>query len=129
MPEEPRETRKEEASSRGVERFGWGLLLIWVGAVLLLRWGWGVGLVGAGAIVLAAHGWRKHLGLKFDPWGFMFGLMLLVCVLWTLFAVSIDLVPVLCIAAGIVLLVSTRRVSRAPPTGPADVHAASHHRA
>ncbi len=129
MPEALRDVQKEGASSKSVDRLAWGLLFIWIGAVLLLRWGWGAGLVGAGAIVLAAHGWSRHLGLKFDLWGFLFGVMLLVCGVWTLFEVSIDLVPVLCIAAGIGLLVSTRRASRAPPGGPADVHAASHHRA
>jgi hypothetical protein len=129
MPEALQGVKKEDASSRGVERFAWGLLLIWIGAALLLRWGWGVGLVGAGAIVLAAHGWRRYLGLKLDLWGLLFGVMLLICGVWTLLEVSIDLVPVLCIAAGIVLLASTRAASRTPRGGPADVHAASHHRA
>ena len=129
MADALRSMRREDASGKGVERFAWGLLLVWIGAVLSLHWGWKVGLVGAGAIVLAAHGWRRHLGLTFDLWGVLFGVLLLVCGVWTLLEVSIDLLPVLCIAAGVALLVSTRRPSRASPGGPADAHAASHPRA
>jgi len=129
MPQALQDVQKEHASSKGVDRFAWGMLLVWIGAVLLLRWGWGVALVGAGTIVLAAHGWRWRLGLQLDRLGFLFGVMLLVCGVWTLLAVSIDLVPVLSIAAGIGLLVSTWRASRTPPGRPAQAHAASHHRA
>ncbi len=129
MSETLREMRKERASGEAVERYAWGLLLVWVGAVLLLHWGWGVGLVGAGAIVLAAHAWRGHLGLRLDLWGVVFGVMLLVCGVWTLFEVPIELVPLLAIAAGIGLLVSTRRASHPRPGAPADAHAASHRRA
>jgi len=129
MREALQDVQREHASSKGVDGFAWGMLLVWIGAVLLLRWGCGVALVGAGTIVLAAHGWRRRLGLKLDRFGFVFGVMLLVCGVWTLLGVSIDLVPVLSIAAGIGLLVSTWRASRTPPGGPAEAHAASHHRA
>ncbi len=120
------DTRNERASGAAVERYAWGLLLVWTGAVLVLRWGWGVGLVGAGTIVLAAHAWRSHLGLRFDLWGVLFGAMLLVCGVWTLFEVPIELVPALAIAAGIGLILSTRRTRRPRPGAPGDAHAASH---
>lgn len=128
MPEPLQRMRDEHASSEVVERYAWGLLLVWMGGVLLLRWGWGVGLAGAGAIVLAAHGWRSHLGLRLDRWGVLFGAMLLICGAWTVLDVPIDLVPALAIAAGIGLLVSTR-MSRPRPGAPPDAHAASRHRA
>ncbi len=123
MPEAVQVVRKEDGSGKGVERFAWGLLLIWIGAVLLVGWGWGVGLFGAGTIVLAAHAWRGHLGLRFDLGGVLFGVMLVICGVWILFRVPVEIVPVLFIAGGIALLVSTRRTSHGSPG------AASHHRA
>jgi hypothetical protein len=112
--------------SRNVAKAGWGVLLIWVGAVLLLHWGWGVGLLGAGAVLLAAQGVRRRLGLKVEGFGLVAGALLVVCGAADLFQVRFDLVPALCIVGGIALLVSTwvRRDHRAPG-GPTDLKAAS----
>lgn len=117
--------------SNRVARAVWGLLLIWTGAALLLHWSWGVGLVGAGAILLAAQAFRGYLRVRIDRFGLVAGLLLVVCGVWNMFDVTLDLVPLLCIGAGIALLVSiwaakgTRRASGGPP----ELHAASHPRA
>jgi hypothetical protein len=130
MPNTPQGISNEDASSRSVARAGWGLLLIWIGTVLFLHWGWGLALIGAGTIVLAAQVWRRQLGLKWERSGIIFGLLLLVCGVWTLFDVAVELVPLLCIAGGIALLVSTWAANRARATGRrADLQAASHPRA
>lgn len=108
--------------SRNVAKAGWGVLLIWVGAVLLLHWGWGVGLLGAGAVLLAAQGVRARLRVKVEGFGLVAGALLVACGAADLLQVTFDLVPALCIVGGIALLVSIwiRRDRRAPvePTEP-----------
>jgi hypothetical protein len=128
MPDVRRDVSSEDASSKSVARAGWGLLLIWIGAALLLNFGWGAGLIGAGTIVLGAQGVRRYLGLNLDRFGVVVGFLLVVCGVWNMFDVTVQLVPLLCIGAGIALLVSIWTARRAPrgPGGGADVHAASH---
>lgn len=109
-----------ERASKNVARAVWGMLLIWVGAALLLQWSWGTGLVGAGAILVAAQGYRRVSGLKVDRFALVAGLLVVACGVWNLFDVAFELVPLLLIAAGIALLVSTwtsRGTHGAPGTG------------
>ncbi len=129
MPEVQAQTSGE--ASRTVARVVWGLLLIWIGAALLLRWSWGVGLLGAGAILLGAQAYRRATQLSVDGFGLVAGVVLAVCGVWNLLDVAIALVPFLCIAAGVVLLVSTWTAHRHPHAGSGGtgVHAPSHPRA
>lgn len=119
-----------EDPSRAVVSATWGLLMTWTGAVLLLRWGWGIGLVGAGAILLCAQAVRKHLRLRVDGFGLVAGALFVVCGVGSLFEVAVDLFPVLCLVAGIAVLVSawTARTHDAC-SRPAAGHASSHPRA
>lgn len=119
-----------EDPSRTVVRAGWGLLMIWTGAVLLLHWGWGIGFVGAGAILLGAQAVRRYLRLRVDGFGLVAGALFVICGAGSLFEVAVDLFPVLCIVAGIALLVSiwTARTHDAS-SGRADSHTLSHPRA
>jgi hypothetical protein len=119
-----------EELSRSVARGVWGLLLIWTGAVVLLQWGGGVGFVGAGAILLGAQAVRRYLRLKVDGFGLVAGALLVISGAGGLFQLPIGLFPVLCILAGVALLVSiwTARARRASG-GPADLQAPSHPRA
>ncbi len=96
-----------EDSSRRIARVAWGLLLIWTGAVVLLDWGWGVGFVGAGAILLGAQVVRRTLRLKMDGFGLVAGALFVICGAGSLAGVAIDLFPVVCILAGVALLVSS----------------------
>ncbi len=119
-----------EDSSNRIARVVWGLLLIWTGAVVLLQWGWGVGFIGAGAILLGAQAVRRYQQLEVDWFGLVAGALFVVCGAGSLFQVPINLFPVLCILAGVALLVSTwtaraRRASR----GQVDLQAPSHPRA
>ena len=115
-----------ETVSNRVARVVWGVLLIWTGAALLLHWSWGVGLVGAGAILLAAQALRRYLRLRIDGFGLVAGLVLVACGVWNMFDVTLDLVPLLCIAAGIAFLVSIRTGTRRASGGPPEPHAPSH---
>jgi hypothetical protein len=131
MPDAREVVSSEDTSSRRLAKAGWGVLLIWAGAALLLHLGWGVVLIGAGAIALAVQALRGYLGLRLDRFGIVAGAILVLCGVWNLFDVSVQLVPLLCIGAGIVLLASTWAARRPPrqPGGPADLHSASHPRA
>jgi hypothetical protein len=129
MPDARSDVSSEDVSNR-VARAAFGVLLIWVGAALLLQWRWGVGLVGAGAILLAAQALRGYLRVRIDGFGLVAGLLLVVCGVWNLFDVTLNLVPLLCIGAGIALLVSiwtAKRTRRASPGAP-EFHAPSHPR-
>ena len=119
-----------EDLSKSIARVVWGLLLIWTGAVVFLNWGWGVGFVGAGAILLGAQAVRRYLRLKVDGFGLVAGAFFVICGAGSLFKLAIDLFPVLCILAGIALLVSawTARTRHASG-GHADLQSPSHPRA
>ena len=127
MPDPREVVSSEETSGRRLAKAGWGVLLIWAGIALLLDLGWGVGLVGAGAIVLAMQAVRRYAGLHRDPFGIFVGVLLLACGVWQAFDVSVQLVPVLCIAAGVVLLASSWAGRRQGEH--AELHATSHPRA
>lgn len=117
-----------ESESKDVSSVVWGLLLIWIGAALLLRWSWGVGLIGAGVILLAAQAYRRAVGVRLDGFGLVAGLVLAVCGVGNLAGVAIQIVPLLCIAAGVGVLVSTWTAHRAHQraSGGPDVHVPSH---
>jgi hypothetical protein len=121
---------RNEDPSRNVARVAWGVLLIWTGGVLLLQWGWGVGFVGAGFILLGAQVVRRYLGYKVEGFGLIAGALFVVCGAGSLFQVPIDLFPVLCILAGVALLVETWTArARRAPSEPANLQAPSHPRA
>lgn len=127
MAEPYSEVASEGERSSDVARAVWGVLLIWAGAVVFLRWGWGVGFLGAGAILLGAQAVRRYLRLKVDGFGLVAGGLLALCGVVSLFQVAIDLVPLLIIAVGVVLLVSTftarpRHGAGGRPDSPAAAH-------
>ncbi len=85
----------------------WGLFFVWIGIAVLAHLGWGIGLVGVGVITLGAQAWRGYLGLRVDRFSLVVGSLFTIGGIWSLLDLRIDLVPVLCIVAGIALLVST----------------------
>jgi hypothetical protein len=114
----------QEAVSRSIGRVVWGLLLIWVGAVVLLSWGWAIGALGAGAILLGAQAVRRSRRIEVEGFGLVAGVLLVISGAASLFHMPVDLFPVLCILAGIALLVQawTTRAHHAS-TGRAEVQA------
>ncbi len=114
--------------SAKVAKAVWGLLLIWTGAALLLHWSWGVGLVGAGVVLVGAQALRGILGARIEGFGLVAGVLLVLCGVWDLLDVAVDLMPLLAIAGGIALLLSaTRRRGGSPGERPG-MHAPSHPR-
>lgn len=130
MPDERADDALSEVISDTVARAEWGLLLIWIGAALLLHWSWGAGLAGAGALLLGAQAVRRYARVRLDRFGLVAGLLLVLCGAWSSFDVRVELLPLLCIGAGLALVVSiwtTKGMSHAPD-GPADLHASPHPR-
>jgi hypothetical protein len=84
----------------------WGLFFIWVGIAFIAHIGWGAGLFGVGIITLGTQVARNYFGLKLEGFWVVAGFLFVLGGVWKLFNVPLDLVPILCIGAGVALLVS-----------------------
>jgi hypothetical protein len=107
--EKERMTSKNRKSTvaSAVTAWGWGLFFIWTGIAVLSDLGWGWGLLGVGIITLGAQVARKYFGLKLEGFWVAVGFFFVLGGVWKLLDVQLGLLPVLCIAVGIILLVST----------------------
>jgi hypothetical protein len=85
---------------------GWGLFFVWIGIALFADVGWGAGLLGVGIIILGTQVTRNYLGLKLEGFWVVVGFLFVLGGVWELFDVALDLMPILCIVAGVSLLVS-----------------------
>lgn len=96
-----------EHSHRQLSAVSWGVLFIWVGVATLLNVGWAYGLIGVGVIILGSQVVHLVVGeFRIDWFSTVVGLVFLLGGIWTLFGIQVSLVPILIIAAGIVLLLS-----------------------
>lgn len=86
---------------------GWSLFFIWVGISFLAKLDFGYGLLGVGIITLGMQLIRKIFNLKFEGFWLVIGLLFILGALGYLLDVSIPLVPIVLILAGIFLLFST----------------------
>jgi len=110
------------ALDKKLESAGWALFFIWIGIALLAHVGWGVGLLGVGIITLGAQAARKYFGLKLEGFWVAVGFLFVVGGFCRLVNVQLGLLPILCIVAGVALLVSTlirgREINRTGRIGP-----------
>lgn len=95
-----------KALHKKLDAVGWGLFFVWVGIAFAAHVGWGAGLLGVGIITLGGQAMRKYFVLRVAVFWVMVGFFFLLGGGWELFNVRFDLCPILCIAAGVVLLVS-----------------------
>ena len=96
-----------EQSHRQLTAVAWGLLFVWVGIAALFSVGWGYGLIGVGVIILGSEIAHVMLGeFRFDVFSTIVGLIFLLGGTWTLFGLKVALVPILCIVAGVALMLS-----------------------
>ena len=93
--------------NKKLDAAGWGLFFIWIGIALFAHVGWGTGLLGVGIIILGAQVTRRYFGLKLEGFWVAIGFFFALGGVWELFNVQFGLLPILCIAAGIALLVSS----------------------
>lgn len=94
------------ALDKKLEAAGWGLFFIWIGIALFAHVGWGTGLLGVGIITLGAQMARKYFALRWEGFWVAVGFLFVVGGICKLFNVHLGLVPILCIVAGIALLLS-----------------------
>jgi hypothetical protein len=94
------------ATAHKLDVFAWSFFFIWIGIALLSNVGWGIGLLGVGIIILGKQATRKYMALGFETFGVACGALFLLGGIWELFSVRMSLVPIVCIAAGLALLVS-----------------------
>ena len=93
--------------NKKLDAASWGLFFIWIGIALFVHVGWGTGLLGVGIIILGAQVTRRYFGLKLEGFWVAIGFFFALGGVWELFNVQFGLLPILCIAAGIALLVSS----------------------
>jgi len=94
------------ALSKKLEAAAWGLFFIWIGIAVFGHVGWGAGLIGAGIITLGAQMARKYFALKLEGFWVAVGFLFVVSGVWKLFNGHLRFLPILCIVAGVALLVS-----------------------
>jgi hypothetical protein len=98
--------KSEKVLNKKLDAVGWGLFFVWVGIAFVADVGWGAGLLGVGIITLGGQVMRKYFALGVEVFWVMVGFFFLLGGVWELFNVRLDLMPILCIVAGVVLLVS-----------------------
>lgn len=89
-----------------LEGLAWGLFFIWIGIALLANLGWGIALLGVGILVLCGQIARKCMALEFETFWLIVGVFFVMGGVWVLVDVRVSLIPIFCIVAGAVLLVS-----------------------
>ncbi len=104
---------ESDTFARQLDAASWGLFIIWIGIALLTNVGWGWGLLGVAAIILGGTAIRRFRDLPVHGFWVAMGLILLVCALWELFAVSWPLIPLVLIGFGLVVLFGAFRGPRA----------------
>lgn len=85
----------------------WGSFFVWIGVAWLAGMEWWLGLLVTGLIILGAQAARTYLALGLDGFWVAVGILFVLSGIWLAFNVRIGLVPVVCLLAGIALLVST----------------------
>jgi len=90
--------------ARKLDAAGWGLFLIWLGIVLLVKAQTSVALLGVGIIMVAVQLARLAMKLSLQGFWFVVGLLFVLGSLWQLVDTRIPVVPILLIAAGLALV-------------------------
>jgi hypothetical protein len=106
--EDVRVADKRDVADR-LSTAGWGLLFLWLGIVFLTDLREGVALLGIGIIILTVQGIRRSLGLDLEGFWVVVGLVFGLTGVGQLVALQISLLPILLIAAGLALLLSSIR--------------------
>lgn len=96
-------------SDKNLDALGWGLFFVWVGLSFLAGFSFAVGLLGVGIITLGVQYVRKYSKLKTEGFWIIVGVIFVISGIWELLKIEIELVPILIIAAGIVILYSVFR--------------------
>ncbi len=101
------ELKNKNALHKKLDAVGWGLFFIWTGVAVLFDVGWGWGLLGVGIITLGVQVARRYFDLRLEGFWVVVGFIFVLAGVLELLDFQLGLLPILCIAAGIALVVST----------------------
>jgi hypothetical protein len=105
-------TSEESTVEKKVDATGWALFFIWTGVAFLAHIGWGVGLVGVGVIMIGGQVARKYYDLGVQGFPVVIGGIVILAGVRELVGVQFSLLPILCVVAGLALLVSLVKSGR-----------------
>lgn len=89
-----------------LDAIGWGIFFIWVGVCIYAGLGFAVGLLVTGIIVLGMQFIAKLSGYSFEGFWVVCGALFIIGGLWGVFKIEFELIPILLIAAGVLLIIS-----------------------
>jgi hypothetical protein len=95
-----------QVTAHKLDAVAWGLFFIWIGIAVLANLGWGIALLGVGILILGKQTARKYMALAIEMFWVVVGALFVMGGVWELLSVRVSLIPVVCIMAGIALLVS-----------------------
>lgn len=97
---------KTDTNEKQLDAGTWGLFFLWLGISFLAHIPWGVWLLGVGVIVLGAQLGRRMMGARLDGFWLVAGSLFVLGGISDIvpFGFHVAVIPVLCIAAGVVLL-------------------------
>jgi len=90
-----------------IRGIAWALFLIWIGLALIVGISVSVSLLVVGCITLAAQVARRSFGLALEVGWLIIGGLFVIGGLCGLLGVSVPLLPIVIVVAGVVLLIST----------------------
>ncbi len=93
-------------AAQKLEGIAWGLFFIWIGIAFLLHLDWGVGLLGVGVLMVAKQLARKYMALPVEMFWIIVGVLFILCGIWGMLNVTVSLIPIVCIVAGVALAIS-----------------------
>jgi len=105
-------TEPRHGIAERLDKTGWGLFFLWVGASFLFDVGWGIGLLGVGVLTLAMQGLRRGFGLELEGFWVLVGSGFTLAGVLELGAINVALLPILLMAFGVYVLASAIRRTR-----------------
>jgi hypothetical protein len=97
------------AAAARIDKAGWGITLIWIGAAIFFRLSWEAGLAGFGLIILGGQLARRFFAMPADGFALILGTCLVLVGLQPVLGLRLGeagLLPILSIGLGIAFLIS-----------------------
>jgi hypothetical protein len=108
MEECMQDKRMNDRATRAVkiDAAGWGLFSLWMGTAMLAHFSAGTTLLGTGIIIIGTQVMVKYAEQKLNAFGIAAGLLITAAGACNLLAIKVDLLPILCLAAGASFMIS-----------------------
>ena len=117
---------KPSTLARRLDAIGWGAFFVWVGIAVLADIGVGIGLLGVGIITLGGQALRRTNALPLEGFWVVIGTLFLVGGMWEMFSIQVGLMPLLLIAAGVLIVTAALKPKHSGRGKGVHGHAAQH---